>query len=143
VPQGGLHWLPIYFFTLIASYRYGWRVGLLTALASPLVNSALFGMPAPAVLPAIMLKSVLLTFFAAFASWRTGGRALLPALVAVVVAYQAAGTVGEWIMGAEWHDALQDVRMGMPGLAVQIFGGWLLLNFRKVAKHFCGFVKKW
>ena len=51
VPQGGMRWLPIYLFTLIGAYKYGWRVGLLTAVASPLLNSALFGMPAAAVLP--------------------------------------------------------------------------------------------
>lgn len=60
VPQGGIRWLPIYFFTLVGAYKYGWKVGLLTALVSPLVNSALFGMPAVAVLPAVLLKSVLL-----------------------------------------------------------------------------------
>ena len=60
IPQGGVTWLPIYFFTLVGAYKYGWRVGLLTALASPLVNSLLFGMPAVASLPAILLKSVLL-----------------------------------------------------------------------------------
>ena len=45
VPNGGLVWLPIYFFTLIGAYKYGWQVGLLTAVASPLLNSWLFGMP--------------------------------------------------------------------------------------------------
>lgn len=58
VPQGGQTWLPIYFFTLIGAYKYGWKVGLLTAIASPLVNSWLFGMPPVAALPAILLKSV-------------------------------------------------------------------------------------
>ena len=57
MPQGGVTWLPIYFFTLVEAYKYGWRVGLLTAVLSPVVNSALFGMPAMAVLPAILLKS--------------------------------------------------------------------------------------
>ena len=51
VPQGGVRWLPIYFFTLIAAYKYGWRAGMLTAVASPLINSALFGMPAADTLP--------------------------------------------------------------------------------------------
>ena len=60
VPQGGLRWLPIYFFTLVGAYKYGWRAGLLTALASPVANALLFGMPAAAALPAIVLKSVLL-----------------------------------------------------------------------------------
>ncbi|MDE7073952.1 MAG: ECF transporter S component, partial [Odoribacter sp.] len=27
VPQGGITWLPIYFFTLVGAYKYGWRVG--------------------------------------------------------------------------------------------------------------------
>ena len=32
MPQGGLIWLPIYFFTLVGAYKYGWRIGLLTAI---------------------------------------------------------------------------------------------------------------
>ena len=32
IPAGGPTLLPIYFFTLIASYKYGFRVGLLTAV---------------------------------------------------------------------------------------------------------------
>ena len=48
VPQGGVTWLPIYFFTLVGAYKYGWKAGLLTAVLSPLLNSWWFGMPAPA-----------------------------------------------------------------------------------------------
>lgn len=51
MPQGGIIWLPIYFFTLIGAYKYGWKVGLLTAILSPIINSLFFDMPAPAVLP--------------------------------------------------------------------------------------------
>ena len=60
VQLGGPTMLPIYFFTLVGAYKYGWRTGLLTALASPLVNAALFGMPAVTALPAILVKSALL-----------------------------------------------------------------------------------
>ena len=45
VPKGGLIFLPIYFFTLIGAYKYGFWVGLLTAILSPLANMLLFGMP--------------------------------------------------------------------------------------------------
>jgi hypothetical protein len=31
-PQGGLIFLPIYFFTLVGAYKYGMSVGLLTAI---------------------------------------------------------------------------------------------------------------
>ena len=61
IPLGGLTWLPIYFFTLIGAYKYGWKVGLLTAILSPVINSLLFGMPVPAVLPAISRSSLVLS----------------------------------------------------------------------------------
>ena len=50
IPQGGLIFLPIYFFTLIAAYKFGLKVGLITAVFSPLINSLLFGMPMLAIL---------------------------------------------------------------------------------------------
>lgn len=60
VPYGGPTLLPIYFFTLIAAYKYGFRVGLLTAVLSPVINHVLFAMPSEAVLPIILIKSTLL-----------------------------------------------------------------------------------
>lgn len=95
VPQGGAQWLPIYFFTLIGAYKYGWRVGLLTAVVSPLLNSVLFGMPAVAVLPAILFKSVLLALLAGLAAMRFKRVSLL-LFAAVVGIYQTIGTLGEW-----------------------------------------------
>ena len=97
IPQGGITWLPIYFFTLIGAYKFGWKVGLLTAVLSPVINSLLFGMPLPAVLPAILLKSVLLAAAAGWAAHRFN-RISLPILLAVVLFYQVAGTLGEWAM---------------------------------------------
>ena len=58
IPNGGYIFLPIYFFTLIASYKYGLKVGLLTAVLSPVINNLLFGMPATAVLSAILIRTV-------------------------------------------------------------------------------------
>lgn len=127
-PLGGIRWLPIYFFTLIAAYKYGWRVGLLTAIASPLVNSMLFGMPAIAVLPAILLKSVLLAGAAGIAAARFNKASLL-LLTAVVIGYQVIGTLGEWAMKGDFFSAIQDFRIGLPGILLQIFGGWGVINF--------------
>ena len=67
-PYGGPTLLPIYFFTLIAAYKYGFRVALLTAILSPIINHLLFGMPPLAVLPAILIKSTLLAGAAALAA---------------------------------------------------------------------------
>lgn len=128
VPQGGITWLPIYFFTLIGSYKYGWRVGLLTAIASPLINSLLFGMPLVTGLPAILLKSVLLAVFAGMAATRFK-KASLWMLLAVVLAYQVIGTLGEWIMKGDFYLAVQDFRIGVPGMLMQVFGGWGIINY--------------
>ena len=129
VPGGGMIWLPIYFFTLVGAYLYGWRVGLLTALASPLVNSFLFGMPPVAVLPAIMMKSSLLAIAASVGSHLGKHNVTLPVMFAVVLCYQSVGTVGEWAMGASWHIAFQDFRIGIPGMLLQVLGGYVLLKY--------------
>ncbi len=126
--MGGPTWLPIYFFTLVGAYKYGWRVGLLTAVVSPVVNSVLFGMPAPAALPAIMLKSILLAGIAGYAAYRFK-RVSIILMLAVVLAYQVAGTLGEWILKGDFYLAAQDFRIGIPGMAFQVVGGFLLLRY--------------
>lgn len=128
LPQGGATLLPIYFFTLVGAYRYGWKVGLLTALLSPLANAALFGMPAVAALPAILAKSTLLALIAGYAAARYR-RASLALVASVVLLYQLAGTAVEWAMTGSLRAALQDFRIGTPGMLLQIFGGWAAINF--------------
>ncbi len=128
VPRGGVTWLPIYFFTLIAAYKYGWRTGLLTAVLSPLANSWLFGMPAVAVLPAILLKSVLLALSAGWVAARFR-KVSIPLLFGVVMAYQLLGTLGEWAMSGSLTLALQDFRIGVPGMALQVLGGYAMIKY--------------
>jgi len=127
MPQGGMVWLPIYFFTLVGAYKYGWKVGLLTAVVSPVANSALFGMPAMAVLPAILLKSVLLAVAAGYAASHFR-KASLGLLIGVVLTYQFIGTLGEWAMKGDFWLAIQDFRIGIPGMLLQVFGGWIFIN---------------
>lgn len=127
IPGGGLTWLPIYFFTLIAAYKYGLRVGLLTAILSPLINSALFGMPPVALLPAILIKSTLLAGAAAYAAHRLGKISLL-GIIAAILVYQIAGTLIEWAIVKDFFTAVQDFRIGIPGMLIQIFGGYALLK---------------
>lgn len=127
IPQGGVTWLPIYFFTLIGAYKYGWRVGLLTAVASPLLNSWLFGMPAPQMLPAILMKSVVLAAAAGFAA-RRFRTVTLPLMLAVVLTYQVVGTFGEWSLTGSFYAAAQDFRVGLPGMALQVVGGYWFIR---------------
>lgn len=128
VPQGGVIWLPIYFFTLVGAYKYGWRVGLLTAVISPLLNSALFGMPPVHALPAIVLKSSLLAMAAGLAAAHF--RKTTPLLLAgVVLGSQVVGTLGEWAMVGDFFAAIQDFHLGIPGMLLQIIGGWAFIRF--------------
>ena len=128
IPQGGLIFLPIYFFTLIAAYKYGFTVGLLTAIFSPLVNNLLFGMPPTAMLPIILVKSTLLALAAAYIAKRTQKVSLLTVTMAVV-AYQVIGMLVEWALTSSLQTALQDIWLGYPGIFLQIIGGWLILRY--------------
>lgn len=127
VPNGGLLLLPIYFFTLVGAYKYGWKAGLLIAILSPVVNSLLFSMPAPAVLPAIIMKSALLAFAAAFAA-NYFKRVSVLILVLVVLSYQITGTLGEWLLINDFNLAIQDFRMAIPGMLLQVFGGYVVIK---------------
>lgn len=127
VPNGGLIFLPIYFFTLVGAYKYGWKAGLLIAILSPLINSLLFSMPTHAVLPDIIMKSGLLAFAAAFAA-NYFKRVSLLILTLVVLSYQIVGTLGEWILVNDFILAIQDFRMAIPGLLLQVFGGNIVIK---------------
>lgn len=127
VPNGGPTLLPIYFFTLIASYKYGIRVGLLTAILSPILNNLLFGMPMAAMLPVILIKSTLLASAAGLAATYFGKVYLIGILLSIV-AYQLIGGAAEWIIMQDFNAAMQDFTMGFPGMLIQLVGGYLLLK---------------
>lgn len=127
IPGGGRMLLPIYFFTLLGAYKYGWRVGLLTALLSAPVNCLLFGMPAPAALPVIMVKSLLLAGAASYAAARSQ-RASILTIAAVVLFYQISGSLFEWLWTGSFIAATADFTGGLPGMVLQAAGVWLLLN---------------
>ena len=128
IPQGGLILLPIYFFTLIGAYKYGWKVGLLTAVLSPIANNLLFAMPADAMVVPILIKSTILAIAAGFVASRTG-KVSLSTLAAVVLLYQGIGTLAEWAMSSSLMVAIQDFRLGIPGMALQIVGGYLFIKY--------------
>ncbi len=130
IPNGGLTILPIYFFTLIAAYKYGWRVGLMCGILSPIVNHLLFGMPGTAVLPIILIKSTLLVAAASFVAHKTQ-KVSIALLARVVFFYQIVGSLIEWAMVQDFYVAMQDFRMGILGMHIQFIGGYFLLRVWK------------
>ena len=103
-------------------------MGLLTAVLSPAVNHLLFGMPASGVLAVIMIKGVLAAVAAAYMARKTSQVSIL-SLVAVVAFYQLVGGVAEWAMTSSLAAALQDVRMGLAGMVLQVVGGYVVLRY--------------
>jgi thiamine transporter ThiT len=127
IPQGGLIFLPIYFFTLIAAYKYGVYAGLLTGILSPVINHVWFEMPPAHVLPAILVKSVILAIAAAFAAKYFRKVSIVGILLAILT-YQIIGTGLEWLLVKDFATAVQDFRLGIPGLLIQLVGGFLVLK---------------
>lgn len=130
IPNGGHIFLPIYFFTLIASYKYGMKVGVMTAVLSPAVNSILFGMPAAAVVPSIMIKSVFLAIAASWVAEKSNKVSLWSVLV-VILSYQLFGSLVELIMTGSLYAAAVDFRLGVPGMLIQWLGGFLFIKYMK------------
>ena len=128
VPQGGMILLPIYFFTLIGAYKYGWKVGLMTAILSPVINHLAFGMPAAAVLIPILAKSTILALTAGYVASHTK-KVTIALLAGVVLAYQIAGGAFEWAFTGSFAAAVQDFRLGIPGMLLQIAGGYLFIKY--------------
>lgn len=127
LPLGGPTWLPIYFFTLVGAYRCGWRVGLLAALASPAVNTLLFGMPAVAFMPVVVFKSAVLAMIAGVVAERHP-RASVGLLAAIVLSYQAVGTLGQWFITGDLASSFHSLVIGVPGMILQVFAGLAVIN---------------
>lgn len=127
IPDGGKIFLPIYFFTLVGAYKYGLKVGLMTAVLSPVINSLLFGMPAAAALSGIMIKSMFLAVAASWMAEKTNKLSLWNILL-VVLSYQIFGTLIEWCFSGSLMMASQDFRLGIPGMLIQWLAGYAVLR---------------
>lgn len=84
-------------------------------------------MPSGAALPIILIKSALLAGTSALAA-RTLKSVSLWAILGVVLSYQIIGTAFEWAFIGNFHVAVQDFRIGIPGMLIQWFGGYALLK---------------
>jgi hypothetical protein len=123
----GPMFLPIYFFILIGAYKYGWKIGVVTAVLSPLFNSFLTGMPPVTALPVIVVKGLLLASAASLIAYKTK-KISLTNILFVILSYQAAGIVFESIYLMSLNKAMNDVVIGYPGLLVQLVGSYLILR---------------
>ena len=47
----------------------------------------------------------------------------------VVLFYQLFGSLGEWAWTGSAAAALQDIRIGLPGMLAQVFAGYAVLRY--------------
>ena len=130
IPQGGVIFSPLSLVILAGAYKFGWKTGLLAALASPLVNHAITGMPALEVLPVMTLKLAVLALVAGLAAQRFK-TVSLPLLIGVILVSKAIGCLGEFILTGGIAATIADFTIGWPGLLLQVFGAWLILKYVK------------
>lgn len=130
IPQGGIIFSPLSLVILAGAYKFGWKTGLLAALASPLVNHLITGMPAWQVMPVMTMKLAVLALVAGLAA-RRFKTVSLPLLVGVVLVSMAVGCLAELAVTGGMAATIQDFTVGWPGLLLQVFGTWLILKYTK------------
>ena len=130
IPQGGIIFSPLSLVIMAGAYKFGWRTGLLAALASPLVNHLLFGMPAANVMLLMAVKLSLLAVIAGLAA-QYFKKVNLLILVGVVLATKALGFLTEFLFTGGVAATLQDFTVGWPGLLLMVFGTYAILKLFK------------
>ena len=128
IPQGGIIFAPLSLVILAGAYKFGWKVGLLAAVASPLFNHVLTGQPAWGILGVMTLKLAVLALVAGLAAQHFK-IATLPLLVGVVLAAEILGGLGELALTGGIQATIQDFTVGWPGLLLQVIGTWLFCKF--------------
>ena len=118
--QAGMMFLPIYFFSLMAGLKYGWKAGVVVGLFSGIVSYALTGMPPLEVLGSVVAKGMLIGLASGVLLEKSKIRQpFVVAFLAIVVA-QALGLLYMLAIGNPSPMALSDLQVGYPGLILQL-----------------------
>ena len=128
IPQGGIIFSPLSLVILVGAYKFGWKTGLLAALASPLVNHLLTGMPAWEVLPVMTMKLAVLALVAGLTAQHFKTISL-PLLLGVILVTKAIEALGELVMTGGIAATIADFTIGWPGLLLQIVGRYLVIRY--------------
>ncbi len=129
----GATYLPMHLLILISGLAFGWRVGVIVGLLTPLASYAVSGMPVLPILPQVMvelsayglLAGILLEKFSLRMIWSLLGAMVAGRLVlflAALVVYVAAGEVYS-PLGLEASPSLavwSVIKQGWPGIVIQL-----------------------
>jgi hypothetical protein len=76
----------------------------------------------------ILVKSTILAVTAGYVA-QNFQKTTISLLAMVVLTYQIAGGLFEWAWTGSLAAALQDFRLGLAGMALQIFGGYAFIKY--------------
>ena len=130
IPQGGIIFSPLSLVILVGAYKFGWRTGLLAAVASPLVNNLVFGMPAWGVMPLMAFKLAVLALVAGFTAQHYR-KVSVPLLIGVVLITKLIGGLAELLTTGAVAATAADFTTGWPGLLLMVFGGYAVIRYTK------------
>jgi len=122
-PLAGATFLPMFFFTLLASLLFGWRAGLMVGFLTPLISYGLSGMPLLWRLPQIVIENSILGLSAGFLRERFKLNIIWSLLGAMVLGRLALALAilaihfGE-VNPLSW--VWQTIQQGWPGIAIQL-----------------------
>lgn len=129
VGGSGQAWLPLYFFILVGSYKFGSASGLVTTIGSIGTSYLLTQMPPTPILYLVVLKGLILTLFAGYMGKEQ--KLSLLRIVEIVLMYQVISAGIIFVLSGKVSLALMDIQMGYPGLLVQVVGGFFVLQLMR------------
>lgn len=116
----GPTYLPMHLFVFVGALLFGWRLGLVVGLLSPLANYFVSGMPLLAMIPPITLE--LGTYGLAAGLLRGKEVNLWLALIVAMIAGRLALLAGIAIFNETpaWSGMIRAVKLGWPGILIQL-----------------------
>jgi hypothetical protein len=84
-------------------------------------------MPGTEMIPIILIKSALLATAAAYMAQRTK-QIKFQNLLLIILFYQGIGMIAEFALTGSFMAAMQDIRLGFPGILLQLVGGFFCLK---------------
>ncbi len=117
--DAGQKFLPMPFFVLLAGILLGWRAGLATAIAAPLISFSLSGMPAMKILPYLMFQ--LAVFGLVSGIIRKKMDVFFSLLVAMISGWIAIGvSLALFSKMNALNYVFTGIKNGLPGIAISL-----------------------
>ncbi len=113
--------LPMHFLVLVAALLFGWRVGLIVGLFTPIVSFGLSGMPFLPVLPQITLELVSYGLIAGFLRERFKLNLWFSLILAMILGRMVLGLT-VFILGLPnpFEHVFSVIKMGLLGILIQL-----------------------